>query len=91
MNKATHNHKLIYKKSAAPKASSCRSWTRTWTRLTWFNPPTPSQSPSTSDRKKLLALLNHELRKVIDHNTVKASYSTVPNMEHNAKMWKNKK
>ena len=38
-----------------------------------------------------MALLDHELRKVINRNTVKASDSTMPNMEYNAKMWKKKK
>ena len=40
--------------------------------------------------QKILALLDHELRKVINRNTVKASDSTMPNMEYNAKMWKKK-
>ena len=40
--------------------------------------------------QKILALLDHELRKVINRNTVKASDSTMPIMEYKAKMWKKK-
>ena len=59
-------------------------------RLTWFNPPY-SQPISINIRQKFLALLDLELMKVINRNNVKALYSTMPNMEHNAKMWKKKK
>ena len=59
-------------------------------RLTWFNPPF-SQPISINIGQKFLALLDLELMKVINRNNVKASYSTMSNMEHNAKMWKNKK
>ena len=41
--------------------------------------------------QKFLALLDLELMKVINRNNVKAPYSTMLNMEHNAKMWKKKK
>jgi hypothetical protein len=51
----------------------------------------PSQPISINIRQKFLALLDLELMKVINRNNVKALYSTMPNMEHNAKMWKKKK
>ena len=73
-------------KSLTPLGISMRP---TWT-STRFNPPY-SQPISINIGQKFLALLDLELMKVINRNNVKASYSTMPNMEHNAKMWKNKK
>ena len=92
LDKAGYNHQLVYMEPAAPKASSKRKG-RT---VTWFNPPF-SQSISTNIGQKFLALLDtcfppdHELRKVINRNTVKVSYSTMPNMgqalnQHNNKV-----
>ena len=63
------------------------SWTST--RLTLFNPP--FSQPISINIGQFLALLDLELMKVINRNNAKASYSTMPNTEHNAKMWKNKK
>ena len=92
LNKAGYNHQLTYQQPAAPEA---RRKTRT-RRVTWFNPPF-SQSISTNIGQKFLALLDscfppgHELRKVINRNSVKISYSTMPNMaqqlsQHNSKV-----
>ena len=64
--------------------------------MTWFNPPY-SQSISTNVGKKFLDLVDscfpdgHELKKIINRNNVKVSYSTMPNMaqmlnQHNIKV-----
>ena len=75
--------------SALLSALKASSWTNT-RRLTWFNPPY-SQSISINIGQKFLALFDHELRNVVNRNTVKASYSNMPNVVRNAKMWKKKK
>ena len=50
-----------------------------------------SQSISINIGQKFLVLFDHELRNVVNRNTVKASYSNMPNVVRNAKMWKKKK
>ena len=75
LDKATDNHKLPPKPAPGPVRGPLGSTL-----------PTPMNIG-----QKFLALLDLELMKVINRNNVKASYSTMPNMEHNAKMWKNKK
>ena len=96
LDKAGYNHQLLYQEPdppAATPAASRRSRTR---RVTWFNPPF-SQSICTNIGQKFLNLIDscfppeHELRKVVNRNTVKVSYSTMPNMaqqmnQHNAKV-----
>ena len=91
LDKAGYTHQLAYEEPAAPKASS-RTRTR---KVTWFNPPF-SQSISTNIGQKFLTLIDtcfppgHELRKVINRNTVKVSYSTMPNMSQNLNQHNNK-
>ena len=91
LDKAGYKHQLVYEEPAAPKANS-RKRTR---KVTWFNPPY-SQSISTNIGKKFLNLIDtcfppgHELSKVINRNTVKVSYSTMPNMGQNLNQHNNK-
>ena len=92
LDMAGYNHQLVYTEPPPPRTSG-----RTRTRnVTWFNPPF-SQSISTNVGQKFLNLLDtcfppgHELRQVINRNTVKVSYSTMPNMaqqlsQHNSKV-----
>ena len=94
LDKAGYDHKLVWDEPApaAPTTPSRRSRTR---RVTWFNPPF-SQSISTNIGAKFLQLvdscfpLNHELRRVVNRNTVKVSYSTMPNMAQAIKQHNNK-
>ena len=53
--------------------------------------PPYSQPISINIGQKFLSLLDLELLKLINRNNIKAPYSTMLNMEHNAKMWKKKK
>ena len=93
LDKAGHKHKLVWEEPepAAPP-STRRSRSR---RVTWFNPPF-SQSISTNIGAKFLQLIdscfppNHELRRVVNRNTVKVSYSTMPNMAQQIKQHNNK-
>ena len=95
LDRAGYNHQLLYQEPqpASPPTSSGKSRTRN---VTWFNPPF-SQSISTNVAQKFLHLIDtcfppeHELRRVVNRNTVKVSYSTMPNMaqqmnQHNAKV-----
>ena len=94
LDKAGHNHKLVWEEPdpAAPPTTTRRSRTR---KVTWFNPPY-SQSISTNIGAKFLQLVdscfppNHELRRVVNRNTVKVSYSTMPNMAQQIKQHNNK-
>ena len=98
LDEASYNHKLVYEQPAPqPSRKSRRTRSR---KVTYFNPPF-SQSISTNIGQKFLNLLDtcfppgHELRQVINRNTVKISYSTMPNMaqqlnQHNIKVRKGK-
>ena len=94
LDEAGYNHKLVYEQPAPqPPRRSRRTRSR---KVTYFNPPF-SQSISTNIGQKFLNLLDtcfppgHELRQVINRNTVKISYSTMPNMaqklnQHNTRV-----
>ena len=93
LDRAGYNHQLLYQEPDPPAAPTGRARTR---KVTWFNPPF-SQSISTNVAQKFLHLIDtcfppeHELRRVVNRNTVKVSYSTMPNMaqqmnQHNAKV-----
>ena len=95
LDRAGYNHQLLYQEPdpAAPPPPSRRTRSR---KVTWFNPPF-SQSISTNIGQKFLNLVDscfppdHELRKVVNRNTIKISYSTMPNMaqqvnQHNTKV-----
>ena len=83
LDRAGYNHQLLYQEPdpAAPPPPSRRTRSR---KVTWFNPPF-SQSISTNIGQKFLNLVDscfppdHELRKVVNKNTIKISYSTMPN------------
>ena len=97
LDKASYNHKLVSNEPAAPKPSS---------RLPDEDEEGHVVQPSLLNQpintgQKFQALLDtcfppdHELRKVIICNTVKVSYSTMPNMgqnlnHHNTKVRKEK-
>ena len=94
LDTAGYNHKLVYVQPPPPPPRPSRR--RKPRRVTYFNPPF-SQSISTNIGQKFLNLLDtcfppgHELRQVINRNTVKISYSTMPNMaqqlnQHNSKV-----
>ena len=94
LDAAGYNHKLVYKQPTPPPPRRTRR--RRSRTVTYFNPPF-SQSISTNIGQKFLNLLDscfppgHELRQVINRNTVKISYSTMPNMaqqlnQHNSKV-----
>ena len=95
LDKAGYRHQLVYHEPDPdqPPPASRRSRSR---KVTWFNPPY-SQSISTNVGKKFLDLVDscfpdgHELKKIINRNNVKVSYSTMPNMaqmlnQHNTKV-----
>ena len=95
LDKAGYRHQLVYHEPDPdqPPPASRRTRSR---KVTWFNPPF-SQSISTNIGKKFLDLIDscfpegHELKKIINRNTVKVSYSTMPNMaqmlnQHNTKV-----
>ena len=95
LDRAGYEHQLLYQEPEpeAPPPPKRKSRSR---RVTWFNPPF-SQSISTNIGKRFLSLIDscfppdHELRRVVNRNTVKVSYSTMPNMaqevnQHNAKI-----
>ena len=95
LDKAGYRHQLVYHEPDLdqPPPASRRTRSR---KVTWFNPPF-SQSISTNIGKKFLDLIDscfpegNELKKIINRNTVKVSYSTMPNMaqilsQHNIKV-----
>ena len=95
LDKAGYRHQPVYHEPdpGHPPPASRRTRSR---KVTWFNPPF-SQSISTNIGKKFLDLIDscfpegHELKKIINRNTVKVSYSTMPNMaqmlnQHNTKV-----
>ena len=96
LDKAGYNHQLTF--NDPPPTTPPRTRRTRSRNVTWFNPPF-SQSISTNIGQKFLKILDscfpvgHELRQVINRNTVKISYSTMPNMgqqlkQHNAKVLK---
>ena len=86
LNKSGYNHKLNYQSSdETNKVNSGKSRNRQ-RHITWFNPPY-STNVTTNIGKKFLELLDHcfpkahKLHKVINRNTVKISYSCMPNVK----------
>ena len=83
LDKAGYNHQLTF--NDPPPTTPPRTRRTRSRNVTWFNPPF-SQSISTNIGQKFLKILDscfpvgHELRQVINRNTVKISYSTMPNM-----------
>lgn len=80
--KSGYDFKLQY--SPAPPRSSTKKRRRN---ILWYNPPY-SQSVSTNVGKKFLSLLDrcfprgHLLHKILNRNTVKISFSCMPNISH---------
>ena len=97
LRKSGYEHKLEYKPPPNTHDNENRTNKRTRTRnITWFNPPY-SANVKTNIGKKFLKLVdkcftpNHKLHKLINRNTVKVSYSCMPNMKqviakHNSKI-----
>ena len=92
LDAAGYEHKLEYTK---PETQPPRRQKR-GRKITWFNPPF-SVSISTNVGQRFLRILDesfppgHELHSLLNRNTVKVSYRTMPNMaqaiaQHNAKV-----
>ena len=92
LDKSGFNHQLAF---APPEPRNPRRRCRT-RRVTWFNPPY-SLHVSTNVGRKFLQLVDtcfppdHPLHNLINRNTVKISYRTMPNMgqvvqRHNARL-----
>ena len=79
------DHKLEYD---PPKETNSRKKKTRRRQITWFNPPF-SQNVSTNIGRKFLLLLDncippgHPLHKLLNRNTVKISYRTMPNIGQN--------
>ena len=81
LQKSGHKYQLTY----TPSASTIRKRTRK-REVTWYNPPY-NKNVRSNIGKKFLQILNkcfpkeHKLHKVLNRNTVKLSYSCMPNMK----------
>ena len=92
LNKSGYNHILVYEN---PQDNPTKNRIRR-KNITWFHPPF-SQNVKTNVGQKFLRILDscfpseHRLRKLLNRNTVKVSYRTMPNMKqviskHNSKV-----
>jgi hypothetical protein len=81
LNRSGYNYELKYQEHQ-PKTKRKRTRTR---KITWFNPP-HSDNVKTNIGKKFFNLLDksfppsHQLHKLLNRNTVKISYSCMPNI-----------
>ena len=88
LQKSGYNYTLTYKPTQANTNNQHTSRKNNRKRnITWFNPPY-SKHVATHIGKKFIHLLNtcfpttHKLHKLLNKNTVKISYSCMPNMKH---------
>ena len=83
LNKSGHTHMLQYKANETNTSSSNKQRKR---KIIWFNPPF-SKNVSTNMGKYFLKLLDkhfpkrHPYQKIFNRNTVKVSYSCMPNIK----------
>ena len=83
LQKSGYNYKLKFKPNQTNDQQRKRNRQR---KIAWFNPPY-SSTVSTNIGKKFFTLIDtcfppgHKLRKVINRNTVKLSYSCMPNLK----------
>ena len=96
LDRCGYTHKLQYSPPEPPKEPKGKRKNKN--RVTWFNPPY-SLDVETNVGKVFLQLLDkhfppgHKLRSVMNRNTIKISYSCLPNMgsyiaKHNSKILK---
>ena len=84
LRKSGYRYKLKYKPQSNSQNNNKRKRNRT-RNITWFNPPY-SSNVSTNIGKKFFRLLDkcfppgHQLHKLLNRNTVKLSYSCMPNV-----------
>ena len=79
--KAGHKDELKYEEFPAKRAKRVRS-----RKVTWYNPPWDGNVKGNFGKKFLLLIdkhfpPEHELSKILNRNTLKLSYSTMPNMK----------
>ena len=82
-----YDYKLKYKPTTETTSNNTRSRKLKRKRnISWFNPPY-SENVATNVGKKFLGLIDkcfpadHKLNKILNRNTVKVSYSCMPNMQ----------
>ena len=87
LEKSGYHYKLKFKPPPNPSNSGPTNKKRTRKRnVSWFNPPY-SDNVKTNVGKKFLNLIDrcftpgHKLHKLLNRNTVKVSYSCMPNMK----------
>ncbi len=91
LNKSGYNYQLKFKESPSsntenPSGNNRKNRSRK-KQITWFNPPY-SRNVKTNIGKKFLNLVDkyfpkdHKLRPILNRNTVKISYSCMPNMKN---------
>ena len=87
LKKSGYNHELKFDPTTPNPDNNDQAKKRSRKRnITWFNPPY-SDTVATNIGKKFLTLLDqcfppdHQLRKIFNRNTIKLSYSCMPNMK----------
>ena len=82
LDKSGHNHKLEFRKKAQQKTNN-----RTRKRnITWFNPPFDGKVKTNVGKEFLKIVVEsfpagHSLQQIFNRNTLKISYSCMPNMK----------
>ena len=83
LKEAGHNVTLRYRQNSTSNGKKKRQRKR---KITWYNPPY-SRNVNTNIGEKFLSLVrkhfpkNHPLEKICNRNTIKLSYSCMPNMD----------
>ena len=83
LNKSGYNHELKFNPNRRSNENNSRKRAR---RITWFNPPY-SENVDTNIGRRFFQLLDkcfppgHQLHKLLNRNTVKLSYSCMPNVK----------